>query len=70
MILIHLSVSGKPALIDVKNILFIEECEGQNDKEEHIEFTRIYLKQPLQANEPITQIDVIETVEKIIKLLK
>ena len=70
MILVHLSINNKPALVDEKNILFIEECEGQNQQGENVEFTRVYFKQPLTAEEPIGQIDIVESVEKMIKLLK
>jgi hypothetical protein len=70
MLFVHLSVNNKPALIDIKNILFIEECAGQNENKEHIEFTRIYLKQALAAEEPITQIDIVEKIDKLLKLMK
>ena len=70
MLIVHLSVNNNPALLDEKNILFAEECEGEDSSKNKIEFTRIYLKQPLPAEEPVEQIDVIESVEKLLKLLK
>lgn len=70
MILVHLSINNKPALIDEKNILFAEECEGKDQQGNNVEFTRIYFKQPLTTEEPIGQVDIIESVEKMIKLLK
>ena len=44
MILVHLSVNGKPALINFTNILFAEECEREDANGKVISFTRLYLK--------------------------
>lgn len=70
MLIVHLSVNNKPAILDEKNILFAEECEGKDTSENKVNFTRIYLKQPFTAEESVTQIDVTESVEKLLKLLK
>jgi len=70
MLLVHLSVNNKPALIQENNILFVEECEGEDNNKNHVEFTRIYFKQPIATENPIIQIDVIEKVEKLIKMMK
>ena len=62
MILIHLSVNNKPALIDAENIVFVEECEAVD--QDNISFTRIYLKQPILEEK---WIDVKEKVEAILQ---
>ena len=66
MILVHLSVNGKAAIIDPEMIMFAEEGEGEKDGEK-IVFTRIYLKQPLPGENENRFIDVQESVQKIAK---
>ena len=66
MILVHLSVNGKAAIIDTEIIMFAEDCEGEKDGEK-IVFTRIYLKQPLPGDNETSFIDVQESVQKIAK---
>lgn len=60
MILVHLSVNGKAAILDRSYIVFAEEC---TDNENNLMFTRIYLKQPLPGENGSPFIDVVETVE-------
>ena len=68
MILIHLSVNGNPALLDVENILFAEECESKIEgKKTPVKFTRVYLKQPIQEDDDTKWIDI---KEKVLDLLK
>lgn len=70
MLLVHLAVNNKPALIQQNNILFAEECEGEDDKKNKVEFTRVYFKQPISTEEPIVQIDIVEKIDKLLKLMK
>ena len=71
MLVVHLSVNNKPALIQENNILFVEECEGEDKEKNHVEFTRLYFKQPVTTTEdPIVQIDIVEKVEKLLKMMK
>ena len=69
MILVHLSVTGKAAIIDPEIIMFAEDCEGEQDGKP-ITFTRIYLKQPLPGENESSFIDVQESVQKIAKELR
>lgn len=69
MILVHLSVNDKPALIDEKNILFAEETSGKDQENKEIEFTRLYLKQSLPGENETYWIDVQETVKTLLKAL-
>ena len=71
MILLHLSTTGKPAFIDTKSILFVEECVEKDENNKEISFTRIYLKQPLIDSKSQTScVDVQESVEKLFKNIK
>lgn len=70
MILVHLSMNGKAAICDPQNILFAEECDGQDEQENPVSFTRIYLKQPLPGENGSMWLDVQESVDKILKSLK
>ena len=69
MILVHLSINGKLAIINSEQIIFAEECEGKNEKNELISFTRIYLKQALPGENGSSIIDVNESVETLLKYL-
>ena len=64
MILVHLSVNEKAAIINPEMIMFAEECEGV-DNGKAITFTRVYLKQPLQSENGTNIIDVRERVQRI-----
>ena len=70
MLLVHLAVNNKLALIHQNNILFAEECEGEDAEKNKIEFTRVYFKQPISTEEPIVQIDIVEKIDKLLKLMK
>lgn len=70
MILVHLSVNGKPALIDPTNILFAEECEGLDSEKKSIAFTRLYLRQPLPGEDGSAFVDVKEDVSKLMKAIR
>lgn len=70
MILVHLSVNGKPALIDPTNILFAEECEGQDAEYKQLSFTRLYLRQPLPGENGSVFVDVKEDVAKLLKAMR
>ena len=65
MVVITLSVNGKPAMIEKANILFAEEIES-----ERISFTRIYLKQPIPGEDETLFVDVKETVNHLAKAMK
>ena len=69
MILIHLSVTGKPAIIDEENILMAEEAEGEDRDGKAVEFTRIFLRQPIpgENEESGKWVDVKESVRKIME---
>lgn len=69
MILVHLSVNGKSALLDKNNILFAEETTGKDADDKEVEFTRIYLKQPLPSENESYWIDVQESVKTLLKAL-
>lgn len=69
MILVHLSVNDKPALLDENNILFAEETTGKDADDKEVEFTRIYLKQPLSGENESYWIDVQETAKKILQAI-
>ena len=69
MILVHLSVNGKAAIINPEMIMFAEECEGLDDGKD-VRFTRVYLKQPLQGENGTNIIDVRESVERIAKAMR
>ena len=70
MILVHLSVNGKPALVDTANILFADECEGQDAEKNQLSFTRLYLKQPLPGEEGTAFVDVKEDITKLLKAMR
>jgi hypothetical protein len=71
MILIHLFLNGKAALLDETNISLVEECEGEDDKKVPVSFTRIYLKNAIETNDDeIKQIDVQESADKICRMIK
>lgn len=70
MISVHLSVNNKPALIDRDNILFAEECDGQDKDGNAISFTRIYFKQPLPGENGSTEVDVCENVKSLIAKIR
>ena len=70
MILVHLSVNGKPALVDPTNILFADECEGQDAENTHLSFTRLYLKQPLPGDGETAFVDVKEDIAKLLKAMR
>lgn len=70
MILVHLSVNEKPALIDSENILFAEECDRQDEEKKPLSFTRLYLKQPLPGEDGSVFIDVKEDVAKLMKAMR
>lgn len=69
MILVHLSVNGKSALLDENNILFAEETAGKDNDDNDVEFTRVYLKQPLPGENETYWIDVQETAKKILQAI-
>lgn len=69
MILVHLSVNGKSALLDENNILFAEETAGKDNDDNNVEFTRVYLKQPLPGENETYWIDVQESVKTLLKAL-
>lgn len=70
MILVHLSVNGKPALIDPSNILFAEECDGKDAGNKQLFFTRLYLRQPLPGDDGSIFVDVKEDVAKLMKAMR
>ena len=70
MILVHLSVNNKPALIDPTNVLFAEECEGQDSEKRSVSFTRLYLKQPLPGDGGTAFVDVKEDIAKLLKAMR
>lgn len=70
MILVHLSVNGKPALVDPQNILFAEECELQDAEKKSVSFTRLYFRQPLPVEDGSAFIDVKEDVAKLMKAMR
>ena len=65
-LVVHLSVNNKTAIMDVDNIMFAEECEAEEENN-HVKFTRIYLKEPLPGQKPTQIIDVTESVDTIYK---
>ena len=67
MVIVHLSVNGKPAMISPDFINFAEECEIQQD-DKLIEFTRVYFKQKIDTENPIEYIDIKENIKQLIKL--
>ena len=69
MIVVHLSVNGKPAIVNPEFIIFVEDCSIEKD-EETINFTRIYLKQALPGDEATSFVDVQENVDKLYKMIK
>ena len=70
MIQVHLSVNNKPALIDEGNILFAEECDGKDEKDRPILFTRIFVKQAIPGDPENRWLDVRESVDRIMKLMR
>ena len=65
MILVHLSVNGRPAILDATNIMFAEECVSDDTL-----FTRIYLKQPLPDGKSPGIIDVEENVDDLLNAIR
>lgn len=65
MIVVHLSANGKAAIIDPKLIMFAEDCDGNDKDGNPVQFTRLYLKQPLPGDEGTSWIDIREPVAKI-----
>lgn len=70
MILVHLSINKKSALIDEGNIMFAEECDDKDRDGNVISFTRIYFKQPLPGENGSTEVDVCENVKSLIAKIR
>lgn len=69
MILVHLSITGKPAILDPDAMIFAEESEVTKDGKP-IAFTRVYLRQPLPGEGECSYIDVQESVETLLREIK
>ena len=70
MIIVHLSVNKKPAIIKSDIIVFAEECDGKDKDGNELHFTRIYLEKPFLSESEDRFIDVVESVDKIAKAMK